>query len=78
MLAIRNSPNTISILSLPILSEVYIWREKHSWNRPYKLLAINSEICIINILYKPTNFQSTVVKPYYTKEEILDVLKQKD
>ena len=56
MLVIRNGPNTISTLSLPILSEVYVWREKDGWNKPYKLLAINSKICIINILYKPTNF----------------------
>ena len=28
ILAIRNGPNTISILNLPILSEVHIWREK--------------------------------------------------
>jgi hypothetical protein len=27
-LAIRNGPNTISMLSLPILLEVHIWREK--------------------------------------------------
>ena len=30
MLAIRNGPNTISTLSLLILLEVYIWREKDS------------------------------------------------
>ena len=74
MLAIRNSLNTISTLSLPILLKVHVWREKYGWNRLYKLLAINSEIYIINMLYKPTNFQSTVIKPYYIKEEILDVL----
>ena len=56
MLAIRNGPNTISTLSLPIFSEVHIWREKDGWNRPYKLLAINGETCTINILYRPTNF----------------------
>ena len=56
MLAIRNSPNTISILSLPILSEVHVWREKYGWNGPYKLLVINGEICIIDIPHRPTNF----------------------
>ena len=30
------------------------------------------------MLYKPTNFWSTVVKPYYIKEEILDVPEQED
>ena len=78
MLAIKNGLNTISMLSLPILSEVHIWREKDSWNGLYKLLVINSKIYIINIPHKPTNFQSTVVKLYYTKEEIPDILKQED
>ena len=63
------------MLSLPILSEVHVWREKDGWNGLYKLLAINGEIYIINMLYRLTNFQSTVVKPYYIKEEIPDVLK---
>jgi hypothetical protein len=30
VLAIKNGPNTISTLSLPILLEVYVWREKDS------------------------------------------------
>ena len=75
MLAIKNGPNTISMLSLPILSEVRVWREKDGWNGLYKLLAINSKTYIINILYRPTNFQSTVIKLYYTKEKIPDVFK---
>ena len=56
MLAIRNSPNTISMLSLPILLKVCVWREKDGWNGLYKLLTINGEIYIINIPHKPTNF----------------------
>ena len=56
MLAIRNSPNTISMLSLSILLKVYIWREKDGWNGPYKLLAINGKIYTINIPHRPTNF----------------------
>ena len=30
ILTIKNGPNTISILSLPILLKVYIWRKKDS------------------------------------------------
>jgi hypothetical protein len=71
----RNGLNTISILSLLILLKVHVWRKKDSWNRLYKLLVINSKKYTINIPYRLTNFQSTVVKPYYIKEEILDVLK---
>ena len=78
MLAIRNGPNTTSMLSLPILSEVRVWREKDGWNGPYKLLAINGEIYTIDMLHGLTNFQLTVVKPYYIKEEISDILKQED
>ena len=70
----RNGPNTISTLSLPILLEVRVWREKDGWNGPYKLLAINGEIYIINMLYRLTNFQLTIIKLYYIKEEILGVL----
>ena len=56
MLTIKNGPNTIFMLSLPILSKVHVWREKHGWNGPYKLLVINSEIYIINMPHGPTNF----------------------
>ena len=66
------------MLSLPILSEVRVWREKGGQNGPYKLLAINGEIYTINILHRPINFQLTIIKPYYIKEEIPDVLEQED
>ena len=66
------------MLNLPILSEVRVWREKDGWNGLYKLLAINGEIYTINMPYRLTNFQSTVIKPYYIKEEILNILKQED
>ena len=65
------------MLNLPILLEVHIWHKKDGWNRPYKLLAINSEIYTIDIPYKPINFQSTIIKLYYM-EEILDILKQEN
>ena len=78
MLTIRNGPNTIFTLSLPILLEVHIWREKDGQNGPYKLLAINGETYTIDMLYRLTNFQLTVIKPYYTKEEILNDLKQEN
>ena len=56
MLAIKNGLNTISTLSLPILLKVYVWYEKDGQNRLYKLLVINSEICIIDMPYRLTNF----------------------
>jgi hypothetical protein len=63
----------MSTLSLPILLEVRIWREKDGWNGLYKLLAINGEKYIINMPHRPTNFRLTIIKPYYIKEEILDI-----
>ena len=75
MLAIRNGLNTTFMLSLPILLEVRVWRKKNGWNRPYKLLAINGKIYIIDIPHRLTNFWLTVVKLYYIKEEIPDILK---
>ena len=77
-LAIRNGPNTISTLSLPILSEVRVWCKKGGWNGPYKLLAINGKTYIIHMPHRPTNFRLTIVKLYYIKEEILDVPKQEN
>jgi hypothetical protein len=62
------------MLSLLILLEVHIWRKKDGWNGPYKLLVINGKKYIINMPYRLTNFQLTVIKLYYVKEEILDVL----
>jgi len=55
-LAIRNGLNTTSTLSLPILLEVHVWYKKDGWNGPYKLLATNGEIYIINMPHRPTNF----------------------
>ena len=63
------------MLNLLIFLEVRVWCVKNGWNRPYKLLAINGKTYIINIPHKLTNFRLTVVKPYYIKEEILDILK---
>ena len=44
-----------------------MWRERDGWKGPYRLLAVNGETCTIQIPYGPTNFRSTVVKPYYTE-----------
>ena len=67
-LAMRNGPNTKPTLDLPINSDVRVWREKGGWKGPYKLLATNGETCIVAMPHGPTNFRSTVVKPYYTEE----------
>src|SRR3981189_1291086 len=71
-LAMRNGPNTKPTLDLPINSDVRVWREKGGWKGPYKLLATNGETCTVAMPHGPTNFRSTVVKPYYTEEALED------
>ena len=61
----RNGPNTLTTLNLPLQSEVRVWREKRGWRGPYKLIAIDGQTCTIQMPYGPTQFRSTVIKPYY-------------
>ena len=42
VLGIRNSPNTLIMLDLPLQFEVYVWRKKRGWLGLYKLIVINS------------------------------------
>jgi hypothetical protein len=68
-LAMRNGPNTMATVDLPLQSDVRVWRENKGWKGPYKLLATNGETYTIDMRHGPTNFRSTVVKPYYAEEE---------
>ena len=70
-LAIRNGPNIVATLNLPLQSDVRVWREKGGWKGPYKLSAIDGETCTVDMPHGPTKFRSTVVKPYY-REELLE------
>jgi len=60
----KNGPNTLTTLNLPLRSEVCIWHKKKR-SGPHQLIAINSQTCIIQMPYRPTQFHSTVIKPYY-------------
>jgi hypothetical protein len=46
-LAIRNGPNVLPTLSLPIQSDVCVWREKDSWTGPFKLLSTDDQTYVI-------------------------------
>jgi hypothetical protein len=70
-LAMRNGPNTEPVLILPLQSNVRVWREKDGWNRPHKLLATDSQTCTTQMLYRPTNFRLTIVKPYYAEDPLV-------
>jgi hypothetical protein len=69
-LRIRNGPDVMDILQLPLQSNVLVWREKDGWTGPFKLLSIDGHNCVIEMPYGPTNFRSTVVKPYYIDTDI--------
>ena len=43
----RNGPNTTLVHNLPLNSEVLVWRKSGSWNRPYRLLAVENKMCCI-------------------------------
>ena len=69
-LRMRNGPDTLPVTTLPIQSEVIVWREKAEngrpgWTGPYKLLAVDEQTCTIDMPSGPTNFRSTTVRPYY-------------
>jgi hypothetical protein len=67
-LAMRNGPNITTTLDLPLQSDVRVWREKGGWKGPYKLLAVDGETCTVDMPHGPTNFRSTIVKPYHREE----------
>lgn len=71
-LGMRNGPNVLPILTLPIQSDVRVWREKDGWSGPFKLIAMDGHTCTVQMPYGPTQFRSTVVRPYY-KENLEQV-----
>jgi len=40
-LRIRNGPNTLTMLDLPLQSKICVWRKKRGWSGPHQLIAIN-------------------------------------
>lgn len=61
----RNGPTTDGVLSLPLQSEVMVWREKNGWQGPYKVIDMKDHNVTVDMINGPTTFRSTVVKPYY-------------
>ena len=60
----RNGPTTESLHDLPLNSDVLVWREDSGWKGPFKLINITEETCKVLLPSGPTDFRSTVVKPY--------------
>ena len=53
--------------------EVLVWRKSGNWTGPYHLLAIENEMCYVQLPSGPTRFRSTSVKPYFWPENTHDV-----
>ena len=65
----RNGPSTADIHDLPLRSPVLVWREGNigqagHWEGPFALLGIEGETCKVQLPNGPTDFRSTVIKPY--------------
>ena len=65
----RNRPKIDTIYDLPPNSPVLVWREGNIdylgyWDRPFTLLTVEGEICIIKFINKPTPFYFIVIKLY--------------
>ncbi len=61
----RNGPITEHIHDLPINSDVLVQREQGGQKGPFKLLNITGETCKVLLPSGPTDFRSTVVKPFH-------------
>ncbi len=73
----RNRPKTTAIYNLPLNSPILVWREGPTgqpgyWSGLYNLLSIENKTYIIQLPHGPTNFCSTVVKPYLVDPEITE------
>jgi len=73
-----NRPKTTAIHDLPFNSPILVWREGPTgqpgyWSGLYNLFSIENKTCIIQLPYRPTNFRSTVIKPYLVDPEIIDI-----
>lgn len=76
----RNGPSTSEVLSLPLQSEVCIWRENEGWQGPSKIVSIEGHDIIVDMVNGPTSFRSTSVKPYHRapKQDTTEPVSQHD
>jgi hypothetical protein len=69
----RNGPNTSAVQNLEINSEVLVWREGNggqtgTWEGPFRLIDVTGETVTVDLPHGPTQFRSTVIKPYYVEQ----------
>ena len=82
-LNMRNGPKTTAIHDLLLNSPVLVQREGPTgqpghWSGPFNLLSIENETCTVQLPYRPTNFCSTVVKPYLIDPETTEDTQPED
>jgi hypothetical protein len=74
-LNIRNASFSILIHNLSLNFNVLVYRERNdnqseSWKDSFKLLNINDESAIIELLSDSTKFRSTMIKSYYDDDHL--------
>ena len=79
----HNRPKITIIYNLLLNLPVLVWREGPTgqpsyWSGPYNLLSTKNKTCTIQLPHRPTNFRSTVVKPYLVDPEITKDTQLKD
>jgi len=68
----RNGPRTEDIRSLPLGSDVLVWRiHTKKWDGPFKLLSVQDETATLDLLSGPTQFRTTSIKQYTTPTDDL-------
>ena len=79
-LSTRNGPSIYDVNNLTINSDVLVWREGNtsqpgSWKGPYKLIAVNSESCILALPHGNMTFHATSVKLYLIPNDKINNVK---
>src|SRR5438045_9185680 len=71
----RNGPQTLPTHDIPIGSLILVWRtHQNAWTGPFKLISTQGETCTIDMPNGPTDFCTTMVKPYITEQQKDDTL----
>ena len=69
----RNRLNITLVHDLPLNSEVLIWRKSGKWTRPYCLLAVENEMCCVQLPSGLTSFKSISINPYFWPEDTYNI-----
>ena len=61
----RSGPYVHDTLTLPLRSEVMVWRERLGWTGPYRIAAIEGRTVKVDTPDGPKEFRATQVKQYF-------------